>query len=144
MVTDILKVLWYMQDCHCNPFPLIIPVIHRRRLLLRIPNIYWAIPSITVGHIITNDIHSGNIMFNQTCATRYVIRILVINAKQRQQTGKQNFPKCGAVSGFSLQNGIFPKFSFIYLIGFIFINKGELYAIHFISHHCHFSNLCIM
>ena len=56
-------------------------------------------------------------MFNQTCATRYVIRILVINAKQRQQTGKQNFPKCGAVSGFSLQNGIFPKFSFIYLIG---------------------------
>ena len=70
-------------------------------------------------------------MFNQTCATRYVIRILVINAKQRQQTGKQNFPKCGAVSGFSLQNGIFPKFSFIYLIGFIFINKGELYAIQY-------------
>ena len=20
MVTDILKVLWYMQDCHCNPY----------------------------------------------------------------------------------------------------------------------------
>ena len=118
MVTDILKVLWYMQDCHCNPYSA--------------NNTSNTSPSIVAQDT------------NQTCATRYVIRILVINAKQRQQTGKQNFPKCGAVSGFSLQNGIFPKFSFIYLIGFIFINKGELYAIHFISHHCHFSNLCIM
>ena len=113
-----------MQDCHCNPYSA--------------NNTSNTSPSIVAQDT------SGNIMFNQTCATRYVIRILVINAKQRQQTGKQNFPKCGAVSGFSLQNGIFPKFSFIYLIGFIFINKGELYAIHFISHHCHFSNLCIM
>ena len=143
MVTDILKVLWYMQDCHCNPYSAN-NTSNTSPSIVAQDTKYILGNSINNGHIITNDIHSGNIMFNQTCATRYVIRILVINAKQRQQTGKQNFPKCGAVSGFSLQNGIFPKFSFIYLIGFIFINKGELYAIHFISHHCHFSNLCIM
>lgn len=33
----------------------------------------------------------------------------ILNPKQRQHKGKQNSPKCGAVSGFRLQNGSFPN-----------------------------------